>query len=97
MQDGSYRRAAYREFLIYEPKLRTISALDFKDRLVEHAICNVVEPILDATMLPYIFACRTGYGSHRGVMHIQAGLRPGGYTHSQIGRASCREGVWRYV
>lgn len=81
LQAGTYRRSQYREFMIFEPKPRVISALDFKDRLVEHAICNVVEPILDATMLPYVFACRTDYGSHRGVMHVQAAMRRGGYTH----------------
>ncbi|MEX3628270.1 MAG: reverse transcriptase domain-containing protein [Burkholderia sp.] len=81
LQDGSYRRNPYRGFLIFEPKLRTISALDFKDRLVEHAICSIVEPILDATMLPYTYACRVGYGAHKGVVHIQAGLRQGDYTH----------------
>ncbi|WP_240905397.1 reverse transcriptase domain-containing protein [Bordetella hinzii] len=81
LQTGTYRRNPYREFMIYEPKARVISALDFKDRLVEHAICNVVEPILDATMLPYTYACRVGYGAHKGVTHIQAALRRGGHTH----------------
>ncbi|KAF1041402.1 MAG: hypothetical protein GAK35_03331 [Herbaspirillum frisingense] len=81
LQAGTYRRNPYREFMIYEPKARVISALDFKDRLVEHAICNVVEPILDATMLPYTYACRVGYGAHKGVIHIQAALRHGGHAH----------------
>ena len=37
LRDGGYRIGTYREFTIYEPKERLISALDFKDRLVQHA------------------------------------------------------------
>ncbi|MER1940514.1 reverse transcriptase/maturase family protein [Castellaniella sp. FW104-16D08] len=79
--DGSYRRSPFREFMVYEPKPRMISALTFQDRLVEHAICNVVEPIFDAAMLPYTFACRTGYGTHACVTHLQAMMRRTGATH----------------
>lgn len=73
--DGAYKIGEYRQFTIYEPKARLISALDFKDRLVQHALCNVVSPIMEATLLPYTFACRKGYGTHAGVRHVQSALR----------------------
>ena len=75
LQDGAYKIGEYRTFTIYEPKARLISALDFKDRLVQHALCNVISPIMEATLLPYTFACRPGYGTHAGVRHVQAMLR----------------------
>jgi hypothetical protein len=75
LRDGGYRIGAYREFMVYEPKPRQISALDFKDRLVQHALCNVVSPILERTLLPFTFACRPGMGTHAGVRHVQAMLR----------------------
>ncbi len=42
----SYQVRPYREFTIYEPKMRKISAPDIEDRLVQHALCRVMEPFL---------------------------------------------------
>lgn len=75
LADGAYTIGAYRQFTIYEPKSRLISALDFKDRLVQHALCNVVSPIFEKTLLPQTFACRDGLGTHAGVRFIQSRMR----------------------
>jgi hypothetical protein len=79
--DGSYQIGKYKHFIIYEPKARTISALDFKDRLVQHAVCNVIAPIFDSTLLHNTFACRVNMGTHAGVKYIQSELRKPGATH----------------
>jgi RNA-directed DNA polymerase len=79
--DGAWAQGPYRQFTVYEPKPRMISALDFRDRLVQHALVNVIGPIFDAGLLPYTFACRTGMGTHAGVRHIQAALRSTQATH----------------
>lgn len=75
LADGAYKIGAYREFTIYEPKARLISALDFKDRLVQHALCNIVSPIFEKTLMPQTFACRVGMGTHAGARFIQARMR----------------------
>jgi RNA-directed DNA polymerase len=75
LADGAYKIGAYREFTIYEPKPRQISALDFKDRLVQHALCNVIAPIFEKTLMPQTFACRVGFGTHAGVQFVQSKLR----------------------
>lgn len=75
LKDGGYTIGEYREFTIYEPKARLISALDFKDRLVQHALCNVVSPIFEKTLMPQTFACREGLGTHAGVRFIQSRMR----------------------
>jgi retron-type reverse transcriptase len=75
MRCGDYKIGAYREFIIYEPKARLISALDFKDRLAQHALIAVIEPLFESTFLPNTFACRTGLGTHAGVKYIQSQLR----------------------
>jgi retron-type reverse transcriptase len=80
LQDGGYRIGSYRQFTVYEPKPRLISALDFKDRLVQHALCNVVAPIFERSLLPQTFACRVGLGTHAGVRFVQAKLR---YTEAK--------------
>jgi hypothetical protein len=43
--EGSYHPGPYRHFTLYERKPRRISAAPFRDRVVHHALCNVVEPI----------------------------------------------------
>lgn len=81
LKAGAYKIGEYRNFTIYEPKARLISALDFKDRLVQHALCSVIAPIFDRALLPYTFACRTGMGTHAGVRHVQSMLRHTKHTH----------------
>lgn len=81
MQAGAWTQGKYREFTVYEPKPRNIHALDFKDRLAQHALCNVIGPIFDKTLLPGTFACRTGMGTHAGVRRVQSGLRQTNATH----------------
>jgi len=44
---GNYQPGAYRQFIIRERKPRLISAAPFRDRVVHHAVMNVLEPILD--------------------------------------------------
>lgn len=72
---GTYKQGSFRQFTVYEPKARLISALEFKDRLVQHAVCNIIAPIFEKTLLPYTFACRAGMGTHAGVRHVQKLLR----------------------
>ena len=43
----SYEPGEYRYFKVYEPKERQIMALPFYDRVVQHAINNVLEPIFE--------------------------------------------------
>lgn len=75
MRDGSYRQGEPRSFEIYDPKRRLISALPFRDRVAQHGLCAIVEPIFDATLLPRSYACRTGKGTHAGAVAVQAELR----------------------
>jgi hypothetical protein len=44
----SYRPGPYHSFYIHEPKKRLISAAPFPDRVVHHALCQIIEPILSA-------------------------------------------------
>ena len=73
--NGSYQPSPLRDFWVYEPKPRLISAPSFRDRIVHHALCAIIGPILDKTLLPRTFACRKGKGTHAGVRQVQADLR----------------------
>jgi hypothetical protein len=78
---GNYKIGNYRHFYIYDPKKRLISALSFKDRIVQHALCNIITNIFDKTFLPNSFACRKNFGTHKGVIYIQSLLRKYNYKY----------------
>ena len=60
----NYTAAAYRQFTIIDPKERIISAAPFKDRIVHHAIINVLEPVFERQFIYHTYACRKGKGTH---------------------------------
>jgi RNA-directed DNA polymerase len=61
----------YRVFSIYERKPRIIAAAPFRDRVVHHAVMNVIEPPLDGTFIHDSYACRPGKGTHAAVDRYQ--------------------------
>ena len=61
----TYQPGGYRTFSIYDPKPRMISAAPYRDRVVHHALCNVIVPPLERTLIADTYANRTGYGTHR--------------------------------
>jgi len=73
--DGSYRPGMPRTFMVYEPKQREISALPFLDRVAQHALCGIIEPIFDKIFMPQSYACRIGRGTHKAAITVQAMLR----------------------
>lgn len=65
--NGTYKTAEYRTKKIYEPKERTIYVLPFyPDRIVHHAIMNILEPIWDNLFISDSYACRKNKGQHKG-------------------------------
>jgi hypothetical protein len=75
MADGSYHAGIPQEFYILDPKRRLISALPFRDRIAQQALCLVISGIFDRALLPRAFACRPGKGTHAGVVLLQSELR----------------------
>jgi len=72
---GTYRPGRYRSFVVYEPKLRQILAAPYRDRVAQHAICNVCGPIWDRAMIYDNYACRVGKGTHIGANRVEKWLR----------------------
>lgn len=73
--DKTYKIGNYYTFEVYEPKKRIISALPFKDRIVQHAINNIIEPIFDKTFYTCSYGCRKNKGVHRGAIDVQSKIR----------------------
>lgn len=72
---GHYQPGAPIEFYVLDPKRRLISALPFRDRIAQQALCLIIGPIFDRALLPRSFACRPGKGTHAGAIALQADLR----------------------
>lgn len=68
---GTYRPGTYRQFTLYERKPRVISAAPFRDRVVHHAVMNVIETPLDRRFISHSYACRVGKGTHAAVDRYQ--------------------------
>lgn len=75
MAEGRYVQGEPRQFHVFDPKKRLISALPFRDRVAQQALCQVIGPIFDRALLPRAFACRVGKGVHAGVKLLQSELR----------------------
>ncbi len=71
LTDGSYRPGAFRSHWVTRPKARMISVAPYRDRVVHHALMNVLEPILDRHFHPDSYACRKGKGTHAAANRLQ--------------------------
>jgi len=65
LQTQSYQPGSYHSFFIHDPKRRLISAAPFRDRVVHHALCNLLEPVFDQSFIEDSYANRLGKGTHR--------------------------------
>lgn len=75
LETESYTPGAYRHFFVHAPKRRKISAAPFRDRVVHHALCNVIEPLFEPQFHPHSYANRIGKGTHRAIDQLQAYTR----------------------
>ncbi len=64
LQTFIYKPGAYHSFHIHDPKKRLISAAPFRDRVVHHALCRVIEPIWEQRFIDDSYANRVGKGTH---------------------------------
>jgi RNA-directed DNA polymerase len=69
--DKTYRPGAYHSFYIHDLKRRLISAAPFPDRVVHHALCNIIEPIFERSFIFDSYANRVGKGNHRALDRAQ--------------------------
>lgn len=69
LRTGTYHWGEYKSFYVYDPKKRLIAAAPFEDRVIHHAICNVIEPIFEKTFIDDSYACRKNKGTHKALMH----------------------------
>ena len=72
LEQKTYGPGPYKSFHILEPKPRLISAAPYRDRVAHHALCNIIAPLLEKTMIRDTYANRAGKGTHCAVERFDA-------------------------
>lgn len=76
LQNKTYRIQGYTEFTIYEPKIRLIKAPPFRDRVMQHCLCDyILAPIIEKHLIYDTYACRIGKGTHAALCRLEDFLR----------------------
>lgn len=71
LRGGAYRPGRYKTIEIFDPKHRIVSAAPFRDRVVHHAFCAIVEPLFERGFVHDSYANRKGKGTHRAVARYE--------------------------
>lgn len=80
LRSHSYQPGRYRTFEIFDPKPRIISAAPYRDRVVHHALCNIIVPPIERTFIYDSYANRTGFGTHRALRRFTQFCRSSRYV-----------------
>lgn len=73
--ESSYHVGKYRKKKIYEPKPRIIMALQYRDRVVQWAYYQKLNPLFDRQYITHSYGCREGKGTTRARAQLQTWLR----------------------
>lgn len=71
----TYRISEYTIFKVYEPKEREIYRLPYRDRIIQHAVMNVLEPIFVANFTADTYSCIKGKGVHAAALAVKQALK----------------------
>ena len=76
LENQTFQTSAYKIKKVYEPKERDIYVLPFyPDRIIQHCLMNVIEPIWDKLFIHDSYACRKGKGQHKASQRLMHFIR----------------------
>lgn len=81
LRSGEYKPGQYRYFTVHDPKERQIAVAPFRDRVVHHAIVNVLDPIYERVFIHDSYATRKNKGTHKAILRAQSFLRRWGWFY----------------
>ncbi|MCP4267795.1 MAG: hypothetical protein GY777_19880 [Candidatus Brocadiaceae bacterium] len=67
LKNKTYNPGRYKEFYIYDPKKRVISAAPYFDRVIHHALMNILGPVLETSFIFDSYACIKDKGTHKAI------------------------------
>jgi len=75
LETFAYAPSPLTTFTVRDPKTRRISASHFRDRIVHHALCNVIGPIFEKRFIHDSFANQKGKGTHSAIRRFEKFMR----------------------
>lgn len=75
LHSGQWHPGPYREFYVFEPKRRLVHAPCYADRVLHHALVQVIGPYFERRFIDQSFACRVGKGTHAASDYLSGMLR----------------------
>ncbi|MEK6809147.1 MAG: reverse transcriptase domain-containing protein [Nanoarchaeota archaeon] len=79
----SYKPRALETFILRDPKTRKISKSDFRDRIVHHALCNIIEPMFEKQFIYDSYANRKRKGTLKAIQRFEHFIKKGSKQHSR--------------
>jgi RNA-directed DNA polymerase len=71
LEAETWKPGRYVEIEVFVPKHRLVSAAPFRDRVVHHALCAVVEPIFERGFIFGTYANRAAKGTHKAITRYE--------------------------
>lgn len=82
-----YNISGYHKFMIYDPKEREIQAISYRDRIVQHTLCdNYLTPLFEKKFIYDNCACRKGKGTHFALKRFKQFMQEFYNKHGNNGR-----------
>lgn len=77
LKTKTYRPSDYFVFKVYEPKERIVMTNAFKDKVVQHSLCdNILEPAFSKAFIRDNYASQSGRGTHDGYTALKNSCGP---------------------
>ena len=70
-----YKPRPLKTFILRDPKTRKISKSDFRDRVIHHAICNIIEPFFEKMFIFDSYANRKQKGAFKAIDRFEYFVR----------------------
>lgn len=92
LKNKTYTVSDYFVFRVYEPKERIVMTNAFKDKVVQHSLCdNVLEPAFSRTFIRDNYASQEGRGTHDGLYRLEGFMRSYYFERKAREEQRCRE------
>ena len=82
----SYNPKPLVNFIVRDPKTRKISKSNFRDRVIHHALCNIIEPIFEKSFIFDSCANRKGKGTLKALQRFDCFKRKFRILKIRIGK-----------
>ncbi len=93
----TYEPKPLKQFIIRDPKTRVISASNFRDRVVHHALCNTIEPVFEKIFIHDSYANRKDKGTHAALERFDYFKRKVSHNGKLLPNARDNNMVYGYI